>query len=117
MQPKKFETWEEVEAEVKISGKSMHAAKDLTEYFIETGKKVLIRLETPIESLRPEQQSWYKALPIGEAFRFATAKESAEKVKLPPATFKRLLNRQDLFGRRKTKIGEKEVELYIRKWV
>jgi hypothetical protein len=114
---KTFARWEDVEKEIQITGASMRAARVLTDYFIETGRKVLSRLETPVESLRPEQQAWYKALPVGEAFRFVTAKESAEKVKLPPATFKRLLNRQDLFSRRKATIANKEVEMYLRKWI
>jgi Protein of unknown function (DUF3987) len=109
--------WALVEQEVKITAKSMNGAKALTEYFIETGKKVLNRLETPVETLRPEQKAWYKALPEGEAFRFMIAKESAQKVKLPEATFKRLLNREDLFNKRKAKIGNKEIEMYVKKWI
>lgn len=124
--PKKYtadvgeKAWEVVQKDIKITEQSMHAAKALTEYYIETGKKVLQRLETPIESLRPEQKAWYEALPPGEAFRYITAKESAQKVKLSEATFKRLLNRQDLFTRRKgslhTATGVKEIEMYMRKW-
>lgn len=108
--------WKRVEEEIQISAKNMHGAKTLTEYFIETGKKVLNRLETPVETLKPEQRAWYKALPQGEAFRFLVAKESAAKIKLPEATFKRLLNRQDLFTRRRAQFGGKEIEMYIRKW-
>jgi hypothetical protein len=108
--------WQRVEKEIQITGKNMRGAKALTEYFIETGKKVLTRLETPVETLKPEQKAWYKALPQGEAFRFIVAKESAAKVKLPDATFKRLLNRPDLFSRRRAQFGGKEIEMYIRKW-
>lgn len=112
----KTDEWKKVEADIQITGKTMRGAKELTEYFIETGKKVLNRLETPVETLKPEQKAWYKALPQGEAFRFVTAKESAQKVKLPEATFKRLLNRSDLFSRRRATFGGKEIEMYLRKW-
>jgi hypothetical protein len=108
--------WERVEKEIQITGANMRGAKALTEYFIETGKKVLTRLETPVETLKPEQKAWYKALPQGEAFRFVVAKESAAKVKLPDATFKRLLNRHDLFSRRRAQYNGKEIEMYLRKW-
>jgi hypothetical protein len=108
--------WERVQKEIQISGANMRGAKALTEYFIETGKKVLTRLETPVETLKPEQKAWYKALPQGEAFRFVVAKESAAKVKLPDATFKRLLNRPDLFSRRRAQHNGKEIEMYLRKW-
>jgi hypothetical protein len=108
--------WQLVEKEIQITAKNMQGAKALTEYFIETGKKVLNRLETPVETLKPEQKAWYKALPQGEAFRFVVAKESAAKVKLPEATFKRLLNRPDLFTRRRAQFAGKEIEMYLRKW-
>jgi hypothetical protein len=108
--------WEAVQNDIKITAETMQGAKALTEYFIQTGKKVLQRLETPVETLKPEQQAWYKALPMDKPFRFVVAKESAAKVKLPEATFKRLLNRPDLFGRKNSVINGVEINTYIRKW-
>lgn len=120
--PKKYEAsvgvtaYEAVQNDVKITKETMLGAKALTEYFIETGKKVLQRLETPVETLKPEQQAWYKALPMDKPFRFVVAKESAAKAKLPEATFKRLLNRPDLFTRRNAVLNNQEVQMYVRKW-
>jgi hypothetical protein len=86
-----YQTWEEVEQNIQITHESMNAAKKLTEYYKSTGIKVLNKLETPADSLRSEQQAWYRSLPMDAVMTYAKMREVATKCGISESTMKRLI--------------------------
>ena len=101
-----YSTWQEIEKHLYISQKSMEGAYKLMKYYKHNSEKVIQRLETPVDTLKTEQQAWYRALPIG-GILWKAAIASAEKIGFSKATANRLLNNTQLF--------KKNGELYERR--
>jgi DNA primase len=91
-----YSTWQEIQEHLYIGQSSMEGAYKLMKYYKHNSEKVLQRLETPVDSLKAEQQAWYRALPIG-GILWKMAIISAEKIGFSKATANRLLNNTLLF--------------------
>ena len=91
-----YSSWQEIEKHLYISQNSMEGGYKLMKYYKHNSKKVIQRLETPVDALRDEQQAWYRALPI-EGIIWANAIKLAKKVGFSERTANRLLNNTFLF--------------------
>lgn len=78
-----------------IQDHTMKNAIRLVEYFRHTASKVLSRLETPVNTLPPEQKAWYEALPIEFATR--TAVEVGQGLQMSERTVKRMIANKTFF--------------------
>lgn len=101
-------TWEEFENNLLVSKETMAAAIKLAEYFKYTGKKVLRKLETPVDNLKADQQAFYRGLPM-EGIKWVDAKRIGARFKLSESTVQRLLNNTRIFK----KSGQIYTRIYI----
>jgi hypothetical protein len=84
-----------------ISERAMQSAIALTEYYIQTAMEVLGKLDTLLNTYKPEVRAWYRALP--DSFNSAFARELGETVGLgTKRTIYRYLDDKNLFKKNHT---------------